>query len=60
MFQIQTRCTILMDLRNSTFPETLQNKCSKLQSRTRTDSYEEIRNKIIKSKSNPNPVKQNL
>jgi len=49
-----------MDLRNSTFPETLQNKCNKLQSRTRTDSYEEIRNKIIKSKSNPNPVKQNL
>jgi len=50
IFQLQTRCTISSDVRNST-QENLQNKCSNLQFRNRTDSCREIQNKIIKSKS---------
>jgi len=45
-----------MDVRNSTQANS-QNKCSYTQLRNRTETYEQIQNKIIKSKSNPNRVK---
>jgi len=48
IFQMQTRCTISMDVRNST-EANLQNTCSNLQFRNRTESCKEILNKIIKS-----------
>jgi len=57
VIQIHTRCTISTGMRNSTEANS-QIKYINLQLRNRTESCEEVQNKIIKS--NPNPVKQNL
>jgi len=56
---MQTRCTISTDVRNAA-EANLQIKCSNLQLRSRAESCKEVQNKIIKSKSNPNPIERNL